>query len=128
MTDQLARYEAIIAALERAGFGTSFRPDVPGGMLVCVAHPKDDEGFLQGRSIVLSHRDGHLVLFEWGGIPAYAAPSEAQLVACIRDFLRADDVTGMAVNDRLIRTYALVRDGGFEAEVMAEIEASRDRP
>jgi hypothetical protein len=115
------RYQRIADALHAAGHGTSFRPEVPpAGMLVCREHADPDQ---RGRSILLLWYHDRFVLAEWGGYPAYAAPDEERLAAAVCDFLTAEDVRCMAINERLRRVYGLVTDVAFETESRARAAA-----
>jgi hypothetical protein len=111
------RHQRIATVLQAAGHGTSFRPEVPpAGMLVCCEHADPSQ---RGRSILVLWYHDRFVLAEWGGYPACAAPDEERLIAAVCDFLTADDVRCMAINERLRRKYGLMTDEVFEAESRA---------
>src|SRR5438876_9699248 len=76
------RYRELIVAIEAAGYFTSFRRNVPGGLLVCVSR-KDPSGRLHGNSFLVTKKNGTWCVSTWGDEGGYKVTSQQILSVCL---------------------------------------------
>jgi hypothetical protein len=104
----IQKFKELIFAIEAAGYFTSFRSNVPGGMLVCVSR-KDRSGRLCGNSFLVMKRKRTWFLSTWGEHAAYKVPSTESIVPICLDCLASSEHPLADIPGKLVQKYGLVK-------------------